>query len=117
MFNLLKVFANLGLSRAGSSRFDVARMKADLDRLDSFYVGDGWSRDGPETVCQFDYYSSSFAIQFSQLVYSKLMQNEDPERCEEYKRRARRFALDFVRYFDYEGEPRHHPMFVDADLL
>lgn len=93
----------MGLYRAESSRFDAARMKADLDHLDTFYVADGWSRDGPETVCQFDYYSSSFAIQFAQLVYSKLMQKEDPDRCEEYRNRARRFALDFVHYFDPEG--------------
>ena len=78
-------------------------MRADLDRLDTFYVGGGWSRDGPETVCQFDYYSSSFAIQFAQLVYSRLMQDEDPKRCEEYRNRARLFAQDFVRYFDEEG--------------
>lgn len=58
-------------------------MKADLDHLDTFYIGDGWSRDGPEGVVQLDYYSSSFAIQFAQLVYSKLAQAEDPQRCEE----------------------------------
>ncbi|KAF9524341.1 hypothetical protein CPB83DRAFT_773953 [Crepidotus variabilis] len=98
-----RVFANLGLSRAGSPRFDAKRMKADLDHLDTFYIGDGWSRDGPEGVVQLDYYSSSFAIQFAQLVYSKLQQNEDPERCEEYRNRARRFAADFVHYFDEEG--------------
>ncbi|KAG5648988.1 hypothetical protein DXG03_000337 [Asterophora parasitica] len=98
-----RVFANLGLSKAGSSRFDAERMKADLDHLDTFYIGEGWSRDGPEGVVQLDYYSSSFAIQFAQLVYSKLAQNEDPERCEEYRNRARAFALDFVHYFDFEG--------------
>ncbi|KAF8076484.1 hypothetical protein FPV67DRAFT_1604999 [Lyophyllum atratum] len=97
------VFANLGLSKAGSSRFDAKRMKADLDHLDTFYIGGGWSRDGPEGVIQLDYYSSSFAIQFAQLAYSKLAQNEDPERCEEYRNRARAFALDFVHYFDSEG--------------
>nr|GAT53508.1 predicted protein [Mycena chlorophos] len=98
-----RVFANLGLSRAGSAKFDAARMKADLDHLDTFYIGDGWSRDGPEGVVQLDYYSSSFAIQYSQLIYSKLMNEEDPVRCEEYRQRARLFAVDFVRYFDSEG--------------
>lgn len=93
----------MGLYRAESSRYDAARMKADLDHLDTFYVAGGWSRDGPETVCQYDYYSSSFAIQFAQLVYSKLMQKEDPDRCEQYRNRARQFALDFVHYFDSEG--------------
>ncbi|KAG6829600.1 hypothetical protein H0H92_004069 [Tricholoma furcatifolium] len=98
-----RVFANLGLSKAGSSRFDAKRMKADLDHLDTFYIGNGWSRDGPEGVVQLDYYSSSFAIQFAQLAYSKLAQKEDPERCEEYRNRARTFAQDFVHYFDEEG--------------
>ncbi|KAL4254254.1 Uncharacterized conserved protein UCP014753 [Abortiporus biennis] len=98
-----RVFSNLGLSKVGSTRFDAKRMKADLDHLDTFYIGDGWSRDGPEGVVQLDYYSSSFAIQYAQLVYSKLAQNEDPERCEEFRNRAKQFALDFVHYFDSEG--------------
>lgn len=78
-------------------------MKADMDHLDTFYIGSGWSRDGPEGVIQLDYYSSSFAIQFAQLVYSKLMATEDPKRSEEYRNRARQFAQDFVHYFDEEG--------------
>ncbi|KAI0930325.1 hypothetical protein AcW1_009051 [Taiwanofungus camphoratus] len=98
-----RVFANLGLSKVNSPKFDPARMKADLDHLDTFYIGDGWSRDGPEGVIQLDYYSSSFAIQYAQLVYSKLAQAEDPVRCEEFRNRARQFALDFVHYFDREG--------------
>ena len=79
-------------------------MKADLDHLDTFYIGDGWSRDGPEGVVQLDYYSSSFAIQYAQLVYSNLMEKEDPTRCAEYRNRARMFSQDFVHYFDPEGE-------------
>ncbi|THG98075.1 hypothetical protein EW026_g4049 [Hermanssonia centrifuga] len=98
-----RVFSNLGLSKVGSSKFDAKRMKADLDHLDTFYIGDGWSRDGPEGIVQLDYYSSSFAIQYAQLVYSKLAQAEDPDRCEEFKNRARLFAQDFVHYFDPEG--------------
>lgn len=98
------MFANLGLHKVGSSRYDAAKMKADLDHLDTFYIGDGWSRDGPEGIVQLDYYSSSFAIQFAQLAYSKLMQDEDPERCQEYRKRASRFAQDFVHYWDEEGE-------------
>ena len=33
----------------------------------------------------------------------KLMQDEDPKRCEEYRKRARDFAVEFIRYFDEEG--------------
>lgn len=97
------MFANLGLYKAGSTRYDAERMKADLDHLDTFYIGNGWSRDGPEGVVQLDYYSSSFAIQFAQLVYSKIMQTEDPTRCKEYRNRATQFAADFVYYFDPQG--------------
>ncbi|KAF9078718.1 hypothetical protein BDP27DRAFT_1207213 [Rhodocollybia butyracea] len=98
-----RVFANLGLSKVNSPRADRERMKADLDHLDTFYIGDGWSRDGPEGVVQLDYYSSSFAIQVAQLLYSKLAQKEDPKRCEDFRNRARMFALDFIHYFDSEG--------------
>jgi hypothetical protein len=102
-FLRIQVFANLGLTKVGSPHGSATRIKADLDHLDTFYEGEGWSRDGPPGILQLDYYSSSFAIQFAQLVYSKLAQKEDPKRCEEYRNRARKFALDFVRYFDDEG--------------
>eukprot|EP01117_Protostelium_nocturnum_P011562 TRINITY_DN4194_c0_g3_i1.p1 TRINITY_DN4194_c0_g3~~TRINITY_DN4194_c0_g3_i1.p1 ORF type:complete len:634 (-),score=143.86 TRINITY_DN4194_c0_g3_i1:22-1923(-) len=97
-----RVFANLGLSKVGAP-FSEERLKADLDHLDTFYLGDGWSRDGPEGVRQLDYYSGSFAIQYAQLVYSKLAADTDPERAKAYRIRAQRFAVDFVHYFDEEG--------------
>lgn len=50
-----------------------------------------------------DYYSSSFAIQFLQLIYAKLAGAEDPDRAKEFKERARLLALDLVHYFDEEG--------------
>lgn len=68
----------------------------------------GWSRDGPEGVRQLDYYSSSFAIQFSQLVYSRLANEYDPERCEKYRVRARDFARELVAYFDDTGASLIH---------
>lgn len=97
-----RVFANLGLSKVGAV-FDPERLKADLDHLDTFYLGDGWSRDGPEGVRQLDYYSGSFAIQYAQLVYSKLAADTDPIRAEEYRDRARKYAVDFVHMFDEYG--------------
>lgn len=50
-----------------------------------------------------DYYSSSFAIHFLQLLYAKLAGEEDPERAKEFKERARIAALDWVHYFDDSG--------------
>jgi hypothetical protein len=52
-----RVFANLGLKAVGE-KYDAERVKRDMDHLDTFYVGDGWSADGPiESTKQFDYYS------------------------------------------------------------
>lgn len=50
-----------------------------------------------------DYYSSSFAIQFLQLLYVKLAGEEDPERAAEFKKRAQMSALDLIHYYDNEG--------------
>lgn len=88
-------------------------MKADLDHLDTFQLrGDesGWSRDGPEGVKQIDYYSGSFAIASAMLVYSKIAQEFDPERCAGYRKRMLKFALDQVYYFDDAGEPESPTM-------
>lgn len=77
-----------------------------MDHLDTFHVGGGWSNDGPKSHHQMDYYSGSFAIQFLQLLYSKLAGDFDPERAERYRQRAREFAKDFVHYFDPSGRSR-----------
>ena len=50
-----------------------------------------------------DYYSGSFAIQYLQLLYSRLAADTDPVQAEEYRNRARMYALGFVHYFDPEG--------------
>ena len=97
-----RVFANLGL-KANGARYDHARIESDMDHLDTFHRGDGWSNDGPKGYTQMDYYSGSFAIQYLQLLYSKLAGSFDPVRAEEYRKRARSFALDFVHYQDPDG--------------
>jgi len=50
-----------------------------------------------------DYYSSSFAIHFLQLLYAKLAGQDEPARAEEFKKRAQMAALDLVHYYDKEG--------------
>lgn len=98
-----RVFANLALASNGAP-YSAERLEADLNHLDTFYRGDGWSNDGPGAYTQMDYYSGSFAIQFAQLLYAKTAAKRDPERAAEYKERAKLFALQFVHYFDEEGE-------------
>jgi hypothetical protein len=36
-----QVFANLGLSKVNSCQYSASRLKADLDHLDTFYLGQG----------------------------------------------------------------------------
>ncbi|KAL9109408.1 MAG: hypothetical protein Q9227_005915 [Pyrenula ochraceoflavens] len=97
-----RVFANLGL-KANGAAFSQSQIEADMDHLDTFYIADGWSNDGPKSHCQMDYYSGPFAIQFLQLLYSKLAADIDPKRSDEYRKRAVAYAKDFVHYFDPEG--------------
>ncbi|OAK96419.1 hypothetical protein IQ06DRAFT_230053 [Phaeosphaeriaceae sp. SRC1lsM3a] len=102
-----RVMTNLALVKVcGVPHAEVVdAMKEDLDAMDEFYLGDGWAADGiwSDSGRQADYYSGSFAIQFSQLVYATNAQDIDPERCERYKSRAKEFALSFWRYFDNTG--------------
>ncbi|KAK3325615.1 hypothetical protein B0H66DRAFT_130852 [Apodospora peruviana] len=97
-----RVFANLGLKKQGG-KFSQERLDADIEHLNTFYRGDGWSNDGPEGIHQMDYYSSSFAIHFLQLLYAKLAGEDEPERAAELKKRAQMAALDLAHYYDKEG--------------
>ncbi|KAL3475180.1 hypothetical protein BJX99DRAFT_259647 [Aspergillus californicus] len=123
-----RVFSNLALVLVCGVPYSEVKgdVDGDLDDLDSFYVGQGWSGDGvwmsaeqedeEEKECkrtgrreyvgggrQMDYYSGSFAIQFSQLLYVKFAASLDPVRAEVYLIRAREFGRTFWRYFDGDG--------------
>ncbi|VUC36512.1 unnamed protein product [Clonostachys rosea] len=102
------------------------QMDTDLEELDTFYLLDGWSSDGlwrsskndddewlllqqtgrvhsikPDRCV--DYYSGSFAIQFSQLLYIRLAGDIDPLRTSRYQKQAREFGSQIWRYFDEQG--------------
>ena len=123
-----RVFADLALMTVcGVPAAELREeMETDLQILETFYIGDGWAGDGrwltteqaeeEEKLAlsetrrdlvgigrQVDYYSGSFAIQFSQLLYSKFASDIDPERAERYRQRAREFSVGFCRYFDAHG--------------
>lgn len=125
-FRVLSELALIKVCGASGGEAELLRreMQADLAVLDGFYRRDGWSADGPwlpagaepegrgkgrrvdEEVGagrQVDYYSGSFAIQFSQLLYVRFAADLDPERAEVYKQRARDFGSEFWRYFDADG--------------
>jgi hypothetical protein len=100
--------ANLALVKACGVPYEEVKelMDADHDILQQFYLGNGWAADGfwSDAGRQADYYSSSFAIQFSQLLYVKYAADIDPERCDAFKERAIFFGDQFWRYFDIDGK-------------
>lgn len=102
-----RVMTNLALVKTCGVPYNTVKqdMNSDLERLDTFYLGSGWSSDGPwtEDGKQADYYSGSFAIQFSQLLYVKYAREIDPIRCASFIQRAQEFSLAFWRYFDKNG--------------
>lgn len=95
-----RVLVNCGLHRVGAE-YSAEQIETDLNRIDAFYLGDGWYSDGP--TAQRDYYIG-FAMHFYSLIYATLMEKEDPVRSSRYKERAKRFAKDFVYWFGERGE-------------
>lgn len=95
-----RILVNCGLRQVHAA-YDSARLEADLERIDDFYLGDGWYSDGMTN--QRDYYIG-FAMHFYSLVYAKLMEKEDPVRSQKYKERAALFAQSFLYWFGSRGE-------------
>lgn len=93
------VLTNMALNSLGKPG-DPALVEFAFERIESFYLGDGWYTDG--TSGRRDYYVS-FAIHFYSLIYVAFMQEKDPARCEKFFTRADRFAVDFLYWFDEEG--------------
>lgn len=95
-----RIIVNCALRKAGG-RYSEEQLQMDLNRVDEFYLGDGWYSDGPTK--QRDYYIG-FALHFYSLIYAKQMEKEDPRRSEMYKKRAALFAKDFIYWFGERGE-------------
>lgn len=93
------VMVNMGFYKTGQP-YDKVQMEKNLQRIEQFYLGGGWYSDGEGGHS--DYYVP-FAIHYYGLVYSKLMEKEDPERCLRFKERAKRFAGDFIQWFSSDG--------------
>lgn len=93
------ILVNVALKKAGR-RYSKERMDSGLERIESFYLGEGWYRDG--VSCQKDYYIS-FAMHYYGLLYAVVMEGEDRQRCRAYRERAELFAGDFIYWFDENG--------------
>ncbi|QNF26763.1 DUF2264 domain-containing protein [Metabacillus elymi] len=93
------VLVNLGLRNVGLP-YDQEGIEKNLDRIDQFYLSNGWYSDGINGHS--DYYVP-FAIHYYGLIYAKVMEVEDPVRSQRYKMRAEAFAKDFIYWFSKDG--------------
>lgn len=102
-----RVLVNLALIKTLGVPVDEVKTHIDdaLEKLDSFYIGDGWSSDGLwcDERKQADYYSGSFALQFAQLLFVRFAPEYDEARTARYKEQAGRFAKGYWRYFGRDG--------------
>ena len=93
------LMANLGLKAAGRP-YSEEKICFFFDRVESFYLGNGWYRDGASG--QKDYYIS-WTIQIYQLFYAKYFGEEDPARAACFRERALEFGRSFIYWFDENG--------------
>jgi hypothetical protein len=81
---------------------DPAEIEAGLDRIEQWYVGDGWYTDGNGQ--SFDYYAG-WAMHFYPLMWARI--SGDRERGERYRQRLRRFLEQYQHFFAVNGAPVH----------
>lgn len=98
-WQFFKIIVNAALMKRGC-RFSQEGMEDALGKIDSYYVGGGWYRDGDSN--QKDYYIA-FAMHYYGLLYSTFMKKEDSEHCRLFRERATEFAKDFMYWFADDG--------------
>ena len=97
-----QVFLTLGLKNVGVE-VDGTTTEDYLCRLESFYIGDGWYRDGASKgdSRRIDYYNP-WAMHYYGLLYAKYAVN-DQARGDRFRDRARKFAHHYQHWFDGDG--------------
>lgn len=95
-----RILVNTALKKCGME-YSSARIESDLNRIDDFYLENGWYMDGVQG--QKDYYIA-FAIHFYSLIFTGFMEDDYPDRCKRFKQRAADFAQDFIYWFAEDGE-------------
>ncbi|MFK0297176.1 DUF2264 domain-containing protein [Streptomyces sp. NPDC090442] len=109
-WHMFRVIVGEFLASVGAPH-DRVEMAADLARIEEFYVGDGWYRDGghPHTADNFDHYNG-WALHTYPLLWALMADPRTTDRAERlplFKARLRRFLADFALFFGADGAPMH----------
>ncbi|MGW1187992.1 DUF2264 domain-containing protein [Streptomyces sp. NPDC002559] len=102
-WRLFQVVSEQFLASVGApySRSDI---ESNLDRIEDWYVGDGWYTDGDGR--NFDYYIG-WAMHLYPLLWSRMAGADDGGRTEVYRQRLGRFLKDYQHFFGSDGAPVH----------
>ncbi|WP_435173454.1 DUF2264 domain-containing protein [Actinacidiphila sp. bgisy145] len=102
-WRLFQVVSEQFLASVGApfSRRDI---DGGLDRIEDWYLGDGWYTDGDGR--NFDYYGG-WALHLYPLLWARIAGAEDGGRAREYRARLARFLTDYPRFFGGDGAPVH----------
>ena len=93
------ILVNLALDSVGMP-CDMDNAERGLDKVESYYKGDGWYTDGASP--QKDYYIP-WAMQYYGVLYSAFMAERDPARAKRFADRAVEFGRQFALWFDQNG--------------
>ena len=94
-----RILTNLAMRKVGR-QWSEEIVRQGLDRIETFYLGDGYYKDGE--WAQRDYYLP-MALHFYGLMVAGLASDLFPDYAERYRQRARLFAKDFQHWFAEDG--------------
>lgn len=98
-WHFFRILVNVALKKLDVA-YSQDLIESDLALMDSYYDGEGWYYDGPKT--QRDYYIP-WGFHYYSLIYATLTEEENPERSNCFKLRARKFAQSYHHFFDKDG--------------
>ncbi|MEV6103704.1 DUF2264 domain-containing protein [Streptomyces sp. NPDC051940] len=105
-WRLFQVVSEQFLASVGA-RYAQADIDGGLDRIEDWYLGDGWYTDGEGR--HFDYYNG-WAMHLYPLLWTRIAQASpggDGGRGEVYRERLRAFLAGYPHFFGADGAPVH----------
>ncbi|MFB7916830.1 DUF2264 domain-containing protein [Streptomyces sp. NPDC056061] len=102
-WRLFQVVSEQFLASVGAP-YSRADIENNLDRIEDWYVGDGWYTDGDGR--NFDYYIG-WAMHLYPLLWSRIAGADDGGRTAVHRERLSRFLKDYPHFFGADGAPVH----------
>jgi hypothetical protein len=101
-WKFFRILVDIGLRRVGAA-YDEKLTNEAFEDVERYYIKDGWYRDGDPKgeLLRIDYYNP-FAMHLYGLLYAVACP-EDKDRCQRYRERARKFALQYSNFFADDG--------------